>query len=61
MTPTQTNTVLTHFIPVDFNHDSLCGLSKAEWQGGTNNWDWVTCPACLERRPKADSQTKGNS
>lgn len=40
-----------HFIPVDFNHDSLCGLTKRQWDYGVNVWEWVTCPACLEHRP----------
>lgn len=41
---------VSHFIPIDFNHDSICGLPKTEWQSGTNNWDWVNCPICLEHR-----------
>lgn len=41
---------VSHFIPIDFNHDSICGLPKEEWQYGTNNWEWVTCLSCLEHR-----------
>ena len=43
---------IAHFIPVDFNCDSICGLTKDEWRGGTNNWEWVTCPDCLEHKPE---------
>lgn len=43
--------LLACYIPIDFNHDSICGLTKAQWKAGTNNWDWVSCPACIERRP----------
>lgn len=46
---------LACYIHTDFNHNSICGLTKAEWKGGTNNWDWVTCPDCLERRPTQDA------
>ena len=46
--------MITHFIPIDFNHNSICGLPKTEWVGGTNNWDWVTCLVCLDHRPVAE-------
>ena len=52
--------MLAHFVPVDFNHDSICGLPKHEWKNGTNNWDWVTCPACLEHRPINDETVTRN-
>lgn len=45
---------VSHYIPIDFNHDSICGLPKSEWCNGTNEWEWVNCPACLERRPTQD-------
>ena len=45
----------THFIPIDFNQDSICGLQKTQWDCGTNNWEWVSCSACLERRPTQDA------
>lgn len=42
--------ITSHFIVGDFNGPSACGLSKAHWKYGTNNWDWVNCPACLKHR-----------
>jgi hypothetical protein len=41
---------VSHFIPVDFNQPSVCGLSKAEWKYGTSNWEWVNCPDCLSKQ-----------
>ncbi len=45
---------ISHYIPEDFNHDSICGLTKAEWDAGTNNWEWVTCPDCLKHLPETE-------
>lgn len=49
----QNENQISHFIPIDFNQLSLCGLPKEKWQYGTNNWEWVNCPACLDRKEEA--------
>lgn len=51
---------LSHYIPIDFNQPSICGLSKDEWKAGTNNWDWVRCPDCLKQRPDDPASGSGS-